>query len=777
MSNSFFDDKDIVNEGSTFFDENDVISIDNESPSKKINPITGDEIQPGQTHFHNPETGRTEALPQELLHEEDQDLVGKDMDTVMDALEGASQGATLGFAEEITSPFMAGIGMATGAPSLPDETTKQKFNRLAQTYRDVARERTKLAEERSPKAFTGGALVGGAAIPMGAAARGVGTLAKMGRGAVVGGIGGGVAGAGITEGGIPERLKGALPGAGIGAVIGAAIPGAVAASKSIKNMAKSASKAISETDPAKIFSAYKSGDDLIENLTANLEKLKDKGFEVTRGLSEKSKAVGETIKKQLEVLEASGVKKDIAPILNNRRKNLLKLTKHEDEHVAGSAKEILNTIDNYLYGKPTTRMVPKVSAAEVQLKEAQDLIKKYNKLQAKKVKEGLTASENEALEKLAEKKAVAEATEGFAATEFPKTYTSVEGKTVLTQNMMKEIEGTPVMKRISTLVKDKKPGPITIEKGPNGETILKFTDEATGKLHTDVIPSNEKLVTELIPETYRPGGQTVKSPKEISDVQTTFGEKGPIQRPDIPQQVSRQVTGLTKDLKSLQDPTVTGLKRVYSDLLSKYQGMTQRELMDQLTEGDKLEIREKIGELLLESSPKALDKKTLPAILGGFQDIKDPTKRIPGLREIAPDLANLIEKDAAEIAEKVRLGYQLDPTKKISTISPNVQAQLGAQFGGGSGIVAKGAKATGKVARSIAEISKEFVERDPAYLATMAKAVANTGKVGAEIARVLSKAASADNRGRRALLFGLMQNPSYREMINNYSEQGDVGQE
>jgi hypothetical protein len=163
-----------------------------------------------------------------------------DVSPARSALVGAGQSATIGFAEEVTAPFAAAAGMAgVGGelPSLPGESTWDKYQRLMQEYRDVARDEQAGAQEQNPGSYTAGAVAGGIASPglgllKGAsmAAKGLqavkvpALIAKAASGAGAGAIGGGAAGLGEAQGSLEERLPQAEETAKMGAGIGAAIP-------------------------------------------------------------------------------------------------------------------------------------------------------------------------------------------------------------------------------------------------------------------------------------------------------------------------------------------------------------------------------------------------------------------------------------------------------------------------------------------------------------------------------------------------------------------------
>lgn len=125
---------------------------------------------------------------------------------------GAAQGATFGFADEVTARMLSMHPQIDYEEALP-------FVRG-----DMAK-----AQDQFPKTYIAGNVAGAVAVPVAGidaiAARGGTKLAKLGYGMLAGGSGGAIAGIGASEGGVAEMAKGAAIGAGLGAVGGAvAVP-------------------------------------------------------------------------------------------------------------------------------------------------------------------------------------------------------------------------------------------------------------------------------------------------------------------------------------------------------------------------------------------------------------------------------------------------------------------------------------------------------------------------------------------------------------------------
>lgn len=128
-------------------------------------------------------------------------------------LRGLAQGASLGFADEISG----GLESAAGSLGLvPDKTYEQA--------RDESRSAYHAAEKENPGSYLTGQLAGSIAplaIPGVGVAKGAGTAAAIGKAALTGGVLGGLTGAGASEKDtMADVAKDALTGAEVGSIAG-----------------------------------------------------------------------------------------------------------------------------------------------------------------------------------------------------------------------------------------------------------------------------------------------------------------------------------------------------------------------------------------------------------------------------------------------------------------------------------------------------------------------------------------------------------------------------
>jgi hypothetical protein len=151
--------------------------------------------------------------------------------------QGAAQGVTFGFADELYGLGRGAIDAATSDDSFTDAYAK---------HRDTARTNLDQAREDQPLAAYGGELASGVAIPGGVLAKATGLAFKakkastfgqrMKQAAKEGALLGGVYGFGAGEGDVGDQLTSTAGGALGGAAFGAAMPGVVDLSRGLARM-------------------------------------------------------------------------------------------------------------------------------------------------------------------------------------------------------------------------------------------------------------------------------------------------------------------------------------------------------------------------------------------------------------------------------------------------------------------------------------------------------------------------------------------------------------
>lgn len=154
----------------------------------------------------------TQPKAKRIISDEDMiKMESKAPDELGSAGRGALQGATAGFADEISGATEALWNMAKG--------DSRKFGEMYKAYRDESRENFKKAEEANPKSFMAGNVGGAVATSLipGMGGASIGKLALQGAAQGLGS-----SEADLTEGDVVGAVKDTAMGAGTGAAIGGA---------------------------------------------------------------------------------------------------------------------------------------------------------------------------------------------------------------------------------------------------------------------------------------------------------------------------------------------------------------------------------------------------------------------------------------------------------------------------------------------------------------------------------------------------------------------------
>lgn len=293
------------------------------------------------------------------------------------ALDQGMQGATFGFADEVTDPLGATIAalrenpmgfakaIVTGkTPEVSPELSDEIAN-----VRNASKERMGEEWRQHPLLSLGSNLTGGmltsaalaSTAPGAAVANSLGTggtLARIGKGAAMGAASGGLYGAGSADDG--NRLQGAQQGALIGGAIGGAIPAVGAAASALKNGAQTAFQGITARSPEVLqdtAQAMKSGaggiynqirdsgvtlgDDTTQKLVAGIDDaLQSKKF--IPALNPKTVAIVDDLKQEA----ANGPLS--LDMVDQYRRLLGRVGASEDGVSAGSVRQAIDSVVNTL---------------------------------------------------------------------------------------------------------------------------------------------------------------------------------------------------------------------------------------------------------------------------------------------------------------------------------------------------------------------------------------------------------------------------------------------
>ncbi|MBM1556663.1 hypothetical protein JQV19_08385 [Sulfitobacter mediterraneus] len=168
----------------------------------------------------------------------DSQAVGEFQDKVAAAVDGAHNGITFGFGDELAGAKGALAGQNTRDDGTLSRDYSGSMGDRYRSERDKYREQQAASQQNEPTMHTAGN-IGGAMVPALAAAPlsgGGSLLGTMGRGVVAGGIEGGLHGAGNADG--KDVLSATGQGAMVGAIAGGAAPAVVKGASMAKNAVK-----------------------------------------------------------------------------------------------------------------------------------------------------------------------------------------------------------------------------------------------------------------------------------------------------------------------------------------------------------------------------------------------------------------------------------------------------------------------------------------------------------------------------------------------------------
>lgn len=644
---------------------------------------------------------------------------------------GAVEGTTLSFADEIggamgaamehptqdLKSYLQGPMMETG----PNQTYQgpKGLPELYEEYVSFNRDRFKQAHSDHPWASTVGNVAGGFALPIGSASK----LANATRGQIMkegfktGSKLGTAIGAGASEAPInsSEFAVDTGIGLGLGGSLGYLAPPA------IEGLVKGAAKTV----------------DVSKNLAHRLVGPVGEAFNMgragqnivtTSGLREAKKEIGQF---------AGSVAPEMQSELNRLAKLYDKILKQAHERgVKIDEDGITARIQSAMDQEPASA-IPKVRA---ELEDLQELLRTYKegRLVRKQVRTEVP-SQKEAFRYVEElKRAEQEAIESGVNPDDIETV----------------FENVDVPGKVAAVVRQK-----LYEKNPDTDELVEtgYKKLASRLVNEEDIPGY-KLHTEV-------GRQ---NPKDLTDIQVAeqlrldLNEKGPYGGAPY----------ATKEISQLAGQTARGVR----DL--------QRQTVPQLQKVDQgIQAYKEAAEALGIKDTMNLNEAQIRDRLIGFinQEEKAGTQSIKVIEKLDPFIEAINKVNprfAKELRDKIsKMGSKIDAinsvNQDINLISMNSWLGIGRKFapaatnlaGVGVGIAERGIKNAGQA------VVNMTVSRSPEWMIQRAQQLAQRSEPAAkELSRVLIESASKEERARNAIIFGIMQNPAFRKLLDDEGE-------
>jgi hypothetical protein len=648
------------------------------------------------------------------------------------ALEGVKAGATFGFADEMAGTTQSGLdtiqgllskfGMMKKSPTqVSEELAAQGFTgdigptssgQMYTDVRDEARAQEKLAMEQQPLAYFGGSLAGGAAVPMGA----IGQLPKaasLGQKVLTGakvGLGTGlVAGAGTSEAEtIPEFAGDVALGGATGLTVGATLPPAISGVKAAGKELYNLGKQGGKFFLGRPDLAFKQG-------AQGLPLFGDEAATaLQQDIGKTGKEIGESMIDRGQRLAKLKVR-----LIERAEKRGIRL----DE----------NKVDEFLSKYESVPVKSNLSKAQQEAADLEELLRSAKsgrivKKEITKEKPGAVQKMRQIEElKLAENRAIESGVDPedidtvFEETDLP-------GKTVaVIRQVLRNEAGEPTgyKKLASKLIDESEYDPsfkIKTEKVRAQDRDLPRISEAE-QLRKDLA-----LKSKLGDEAYKTPEATRAATQAATELRDMIREKLPGLKP-----TDEAISNLNRSAE------IIGVNLRDDDpikVMGKFVQMLQAEGSDSITASKFKQTSQDFVEALQKGDAKTADKfgKELET-LANRAEVRDILSQTPG---------------ALNWIQAMRL---------IATSSAGATGRL-------VGLGVQGAKNVASGARSLTKLAPQEWQN------YAARAMQRGDKAGERLSQELSKLAnSADSKARTATLFSIMQNPQYREILNQMSDE------
>lgn len=697
-------------------------------------------------------------------------------------LESIGRGATLNFADELAGVTGAvGEQLARGLgdsdiPSPQGNDALERMSGLYKEYRDTARRQAEQQKETMPVTTFTGELAGGFMLPGGVATKGISQLSKaekMLKLAKTGAAGGAAIGLGTTEKELPQL---------------AGEPGVFAQEVGIPAVGGALTTTVGLPVASKMIQAGASTGRYIKNIPIIKGSL-----EAFRRAKAGEKIVGTEALKEIEK-EIARFAEEIFPKLKETERTAGQiqariLKEAEDQGVRlppESVEKFVNENIEALQNVQSSR--PEAIREAAQLQEMLEQAKSGKEVRRIK-QEALPLKENpiEQQEYVLRQKLVRE--KGINPEDVYSEFVPTDDPNVVVGRVVQKMSGKdPVneMEQLLSIQRSKlqrtenlRPEDIRYEFVPTDDPnktvgrIVHKTRDAEGNLtgekitqqklfdKSDLSPKVKVLsqkpfnVQDLGPqfkeitEKVREGGKDLTLPTQFDVLRRDIASRAKFgEKPASTQEVLGVASTGTTEAKKILEQNIPEFAEALKGTASAKSALESLGLENVLTAE---EARNKIIPFIQKLEDTGGNSSVIRA------RIDDLSKH---LQQVNPELAQEIQPMMQNLASKYEIASE--------TSKPGF-AKL-------TGLTARGAAYTasataGAVTRgAIVSPLKALGEMVPEQLQGLASRMAASGSKNAvNLAKTLEKAASEDLRGRNALFFALMQNPSYRELLRQYS--------
>lgn len=729
---------------------------------------------------------------------------------------GARQGATMGFAEEAGAGLGAGLdvgqrllnelGLAGPSPSQVSEQLKSQgatgdigptdTTEMYQALRDEERAAEKAAMEANPLAYGAGTVTGGiAASPLMPtaltapvqAAKGAGLAARVGASAASAVPTGLIAGAGMSEAdltsGQSEDAYKALMDSIMGGMTGAAVGGAIPLAGAALGKTKQAAGTLI---PEQMKGAFKKGQAGIDITSPEFYE------ETTKKALQTSEDVATPILQKIQTQQVENAAKvaqldDQLNALNKQTENAVKL---------GEARQIAQNADDIkAIDKETVGLAKNIQKRVFDVKK--ELGKQYDEIDAAAEATGVIPENRDVIGNFQETLTNMSGLPETEVNSIMKKMTPVLGdKTIQGFRNTKQAlsnyfeHANPVVRRAAkqaySNLKSNYANDLT-QAGHGGiasrlaDTNKRWSavNELEEQFLSNLKPSRVTGEIEASPDTIRAiskaGGKNAIEMAETEQLGKLMGVLDPDQAGQTMGQMQQMATRAAEakafkpEVPVLPNPEVARLESMLAQAkLEKPKGIPGLDVSTSSAASLKDELLSLIPKVDSRSGDEVAEKR----IAQIFDFIK---------KEQGEEAANKLQQEVSGLAKDVNLRNLANRQRdKI----PGTLSEVGEKVAGGAlglankaGMMLSKPRNTTKLKDTVLKKGvKTLTESTPEQLDEVATAMQTLGPEGAGFAKVLGEAKSKNVNSKNAIIFGLMQQPKFREMLRklNGEEQDET---
>lgn len=693
----------------------------------------------------------------------------------------------LNFGDEIGGGVRAGAETASnylgdavnklrGKPVQPHED----FMTLYKTYRDALRMASEEAEKQHPNASFAGGMFGGAAmLPAGAVAalggplvKGASMGAKMLHGARVGAAIGAANGVGVTQDiNQPVQVaKDAIEHAGAGATLGAFMPPIAATAKATAVGTADLGKFIGSKifGPVKqAFEIGKNGEMVVGKAGANKagEEISNFSKEVAPNIKNNLDRLAQVYNKIVKQADLRGQKLDLDTIHQTIDKALTTDAVSRNPQASRELQELKDLLLNYTQGKE----VDKVNRVffgdrETQLKKFQDMFKAKQLANQINTVEPQAPTDMQDFEHAAKIKSMEqEMIPGAQSpvemqTEFQPTGRDGEVLGVLKQPQFTEDGNFNGYKKVMSDTLQTKPAPaeepweMIMEKTDDPNKILVMERQPVmkdGKVvgynkgRQKLIPAEEAAKFQDVTQTVRENPANMEKFGDVEQLRQDVKDKSRwgenrFETRDAVDTASKLANEL-RDTMRQSLPQLKTVNTAEANLKKAADSIGITDTKDLNEQGIMRKIISMINQQRKTNSSGIATREQIDQFIGHMKNFN------PQLGQKIEDNFNKLSSKLDVIEESNKKWHFFSPLSTIRAISTGASNYAGYKLG------------------QISALPKEHLGYIAHDIATN-----RVGKAAEIVGNTLNQALQKDDRGKNAILFGLMQNPAYREILNEY---------